>query len=252
MTFIKIAAIIPARMDSQRLPGKPLLKIEGLPMIEHVRRRTLLCKGFTQVVVATCDEAITETVQGYGGVVIQTSPAHRVATERIVEAMQNLECTHVVNIQGDEILVLPADLEKMTTAIRAYPERPVWNAVAPLKKKEELRDASIVKCLLSRSGQILYCSRHFSPPLEPIHWVIGLLAYRSDILKDFARWPRSVLEEKESIEQMRFLENDVPVASVRLENAYPGINEPRDVEAVQTYLKEYPHQRKILQEILTS
>ncbi|MBI4125600.1 MAG: 3-deoxy-manno-octulosonate cytidylyltransferase [Deltaproteobacteria bacterium] len=248
----KIAAVIPARMASQRLPGKPLLEIEGLPMIEHVRRRVLLAKGFSRVVVATCDPIIAETVEDYGGEVLMTSPAHQVATERIIEAIQHLDCTHVINVQGDEVLVLPSDLEKMTSAIQAHPEKPVWNAVAPLESEETLKDQSIVKCRLSPSGRILSFVREGSSETGPLYWVIGLLAYRRGILEEFARWKRSALEAKASIEQMRFLENDVPIASVLFAKAYPGINEEREVGPVKDYLHEDRLQRSVLRKVLAS
>ena len=103
MTDIKIAAVIPARMASIRFPGKPLIEIQGLPMIEHVRRRALLCGGFSEVLVATCDTEILEAVETFGGRVIMTSKEHIMASDRVAEAALNLDCTHVINVQGDEI-----------------------------------------------------------------------------------------------------------------------------------------------------
>ncbi len=103
MNKVEIVAIIPTRMDSSRYPGKPLIEIEGLPMIEHVRRRALLCSGFSHVVVATCDPVIRKTVEKFGGTVIMTSNKHIMASDRVAEATEHLDCTHVVNVQGDEI-----------------------------------------------------------------------------------------------------------------------------------------------------
>lgn len=248
---MRIVAIIPARMASTRFPGKPLLEIEGLPMVEHVRRRALLCRGFSDVVVATCDADIARVVERHGGRVIMTSDKHRVATERIIEAFVSLDCTHVVNVQGDEVLVLPSDLDAMVAAVRSAPEGEVWNAVAPLTQKGELEDRSIVKCLLSASGKFLTCSRLFPHlPVESVRWVIGLLAYSRKLLDNFQKLPVTPLETAESIEQMRFLENDIPVASVPMEKAYPGINEPREVAVVEKYLREDGEQREILEKIL--
>ena len=96
----RVAAIIPARMASSRFPGKPLLEVRGLPMVEHVRRRALLCKEFSEVVVATCDREIAVAVERHGGVVVMTSSAHKAASDRVAEAMEGLQCTHVVNVQG--------------------------------------------------------------------------------------------------------------------------------------------------------
>ena len=94
-------------MASNRYPGKPLIKIENLPMIEHVRRRTLMCEEFSDVVVATCDLEIQKTVEAFSGDVIMTSNDHIMASDRVAEAVEHLDCTHVINVQGDEILILP-------------------------------------------------------------------------------------------------------------------------------------------------
>ncbi|MDP3768387.1 MAG: NTP transferase domain-containing protein, partial [Dehalococcoidia bacterium] len=110
MATTKIAAIIPARMASSRFPGKPLLDVRGLPMVEHVRRRAELCGRFSDVVVATCDWEIAAAVERFGGRCVMTSASHPGATDRVAEAAAALDCTHVVNVQGDELLILPEDL----------------------------------------------------------------------------------------------------------------------------------------------
>jgi 3-deoxy-manno-octulosonate cytidylyltransferase (CMP-KDO synthetase) len=122
-------------------------------MVEHVRRRALLCRGFTEVVVATCDREIAEVVEQHGGTVVMTSPEHPAATDRVAEAMQRLACTHVVNVQGDEILVLPSDLERFVRAIECEPARSAWNALARIERDAELSDPAIVKCAVSASGR---------------------------------------------------------------------------------------------------
>ena len=138
MKNIRVAAIIPARMNSSRYPGKPLVEIEGLPMIEHVRRRVLLCNKFSDVVVATCDNEIKDVVENFGGRVIMTKNTHIMASDRVAEAVIKLECSHVVNVQGDEILVLPDDLTKMIDAIKINPNIEYLNATAPIFWKDNL------------------------------------------------------------------------------------------------------------------
>lgn len=245
----KIAAVIPARLASTRFPNKPLLEIEGLPMIEHVRRRALLCKGFSEVVVATCDKEIASVVEHFGGKVAMTSDKHRVATERIVEAVGNLDCTHVVNVQGDEILLVPSDMERMLAAIQEEPQREVWNAIAPLQSSEALSDPSMVKCVVTKSDRILFCSRNFSPS-TPAYLVVGILAYQRQFLEKICKMPQTPLENLESIEQSRFLEHDVVIQGVRFEKAYPGINTPEEGAVVRKILKEDPLQRRLLEAIL--
>lgn len=253
---VKVAAVIPARMASSRFPGKPLVEIRGLPMIEHVRRRALLCGKFTEVVVATCDEEISRAVGQAGGRVIMTSAGHPAATDRVAEAAQQLDCTHVMNIQGDEILVLPEDLERMVSAIQELPDLEYWNAVARIEEKSELGNHSIVKCTVSRSERILYCSRDFSSLMrlekqryDPVRKVLGILGFRKDALQKYIRLDRTPLETSESLDQSRVLEHDLPLQGVLFHRGYIGINQPEEVELVQACMDQDPRQRTILQEL---
>ena len=254
---VRVVAIIPARMASSRLPGKPLLEIAGLPMVEHVRRRALLCRRFAEVVVATCDREIAQTVEGFGGRVLMTAPTHPAATDRVAEAMQHLTCTHVVNVQGDEPLVLPGDLARFVDAIMSAPEVPAWNAVAPLEEPGELSDPSVVKCAVSGSGRVLFCSRDFSRlPLAagerfaPLRRIVGILGYRRDFLARYGRLARTPLEQAEGIDQSRILEHDIELRGVEFSRGYPGINEPREVALVERMFEEDSAQQAIVQELL--
>ena len=257
MSAVRVAAIIPARMASSRFPGKPLLEVEGLPMIEHVRRRTRLCRRFSEVVVATCDEAIAEVVRGYGGVCLMTSPTHPAATDRVGEAATQLDCTHAVNVQGDEILVMPSDLERMVRAIEAEPGVPAWNATARIERMEELADPSIVKAAVSLSGRILYCARDFTAlaargpeAVEALRKLLGILGYRRDFLERYGRMSRTPLELAGSMDQSRIIEHDVLFRAVEFSNGYPGINEPRELTGVERVLAEDPAQAALLQEVV--
>lgn len=259
MTPVRVAAVIPARMASSRFPGKPLLRLHGLPMVEHVRRRALLCRRFTEVVVATCDPEIAEVVRGYGGQCLMTSPGHPGATDRVAEAVRHLSCTHVVNVQGDEILILPEDLARFVGAIEAAPEVPAWNAVARIQQMRELSDRSVVKCAVSGTGRILWCAREFSSAgrdapaaCEPLRVVLGVLGYRREVLARYTAWPRTPWEVAESLDQSRFVEQGVALQSVEFAKGYVGINEPREVEAVSDTLRQDAGQQTVLQEVLAS
>ncbi len=256
---VQVAAVIPVRMASSRLPGKPLLEVRGLPMVEHVRRRALLCRRFSEVVVATCDQEIAAAIEGYGGRCLMTSPGHPGATDRVAEAMQRLDCTHVVNVQGDEILVLPGDLERMVRAIEEEPEVPAWNAIAPLDEAGALSDQAVVKCAISATGAVLFCSRDFShlasrlqAGFAPIWKILGILGYRRDFLERYAGLPRTPLEVAESIDQSRIIEHGVMLKGVPFSRGYPGINEPRELFLVQACLQEDPLQRSALEEVLSA
>ncbi len=242
-------------MASSRYPGKPLIEIEGLPMIEHVRRRTLLCPGFSHVVVATCDKEIFDVVKKHNGNVVMTSSDHIMATDRVAEAARDLECTHLINVQGDEILVMPEDLSKMINAIKILPVNKYWNAIAPIENKVEINDSSIVKCVITNQNKIMYCARDFSSlnlngQFGPVRKVLGILGYTRDSLLSYASLPRTPLETSQSIDQSRILENDLDLISVQFSGGYPGINELREAEIVKKILKTDDKQKKVLNKIL--
>ncbi|MBI1952784.1 MAG: 3-deoxy-manno-octulosonate cytidylyltransferase [Candidatus Omnitrophica bacterium] len=251
-----MACIIPARMASSRFPGKPLVEIRGLPMIEHVRRRAALCKGFEEVVVATCDRQIAQVVERSGGRVLMTSSRHPAATDRVAEAAGKLDCTHVVNVQGDEILVLPRDLESLVQAIGQRPELAAWNAVASLETPGELGDPSVVKCVVSVSGRILFCGRNFSHlkaagnGAQPVRKILGILGYRQDFLQRYPGLARTPLETLESVDQSRILEHDVLLQGIAFPRGYAGINLPGEVKAVEHLLDQDPLQRAVLHQVL--
>ena len=255
MDRVRIAAIIPARMASSRFPGKALLELRGLPMVEHVRRRALLCREFSDVVVATCDREIAATVESCGGRVIMTSKDHQAASDRVAEAMRLLDCTHVVNVQGDELLVLPCDLAKMVQAIHTEPTGMVWNGLGKIEDPRELKDSSIVKCVVSCSGRVLFCARDFSTlPLkengfEPVRKILGILAYSCSFLERYSGLERTPLEIAEAIDQSRIIEHDVVLRGVEFSKGYPGINEPREVPLIERYLSEDSKQQEILASI---
>ena len=225
-------------------------------MVEHVRRRAMLSGAFAEVVVATCDAEIADAVARHGGRVIMTSPAHPAATDRVAEAMERLDCTHVVNVQGDEILVLPDDLRALVAAIQDNPHDLAWNALAPIEESHQLGDHSIVKCVVSTSHRLLVCARDMTSltrrheTFAPIHMVLGILAYERGFLQRYGLLDRTPVEQAESIDQMRIIEHDVPLQGVLFKKGYPGINEPREVAWVNHYLENDPVQQRVLEGVL--
>ena len=254
---MRVIAVIPARMASSRFPGKPLKEIYGLPMVEHVRRRAELSGAFSEVLVATCDEEIFRAVRRHGGRAVMTSPNHEAATDRVWEAAGAESSTHVVNVQGDEMLILPQDLERMVSEIRRRPEIPAWNAVGPIKNEKTLRDRSVVKCFISRTGRIFFCSREIPlcywtgvESFEPLRCLLGVLAYRLDYLQCYAKLSRTPLEQADSIDQFRILEQDGLLQSVSFGQAYLGVNFPEELEEAERILASDTAQRDVLKKIL--
>ena len=138
-----ITIVIPARMASSRYPGKPLVSILGLPLIEHVRRRALLADVAGLVVVATCDMAIKEAVEKAGGKAVMTKDTHERCTDRIEEAMESLPGDIVVMVQGDEPLLMPGAISAVVAPLLADPTLPIVNLLSPLESVDDYANPNI-------------------------------------------------------------------------------------------------------------
>jgi 3-deoxy-manno-octulosonate cytidylyltransferase (CMP-KDO synthetase) len=249
---MKLFAVIPAHLASVRFPRKILFPFHGLPMIEHVRRRALLSKSISEVVVATCDEEISETVRSFGGKVLMTANTHTNGTSRVAEAIKTIDCTHVILLQGDEPLLLPRHLDEFAEAIESNPAGDAWNATGPIESEGELDRHSFVKCIVSQNERILYCFRRtpchssFDMQLPFVRKILGIIAYRKDFLLDLMTLPPSRVEQAELIEQMRIIENGFSLKSVHVSPSLPSVNEPEESEIVLNYLKSNEEQKRIL------
>ena len=135
--LLKPVCVIPARLASSRFPRKLLAPFQGYPIIEHVRRRALLVEAFDRVVVATCDQEIYDLVRSNGGDALMTSGEHPNGTSRVAEAIENIDCSHVVLLQGDEPLILPSHLAAMVDAISTRVDCKILNAVGPIESSDE-------------------------------------------------------------------------------------------------------------------
>jgi 3-deoxy-manno-octulosonate cytidylyltransferase (CMP-KDO synthetase) len=164
---MKIVAIIPARMGSSRFPGKPLAPILGRPMIEHVYRRTNLCRALDDVIVATCDTEILEAVEAFGGKAIMTSPAHERASDRVAEAAADLDCDVIVMVQGDEPMTYPEMIaESLEPFLKGNEEAACVNLTARIKSQKEFEDPNTIKVVMDQDGFALYMSREPIPTLH--------------------------------------------------------------------------------------
>jgi len=242
----KFIAIIPARYASTRFPGKPLLDIGGMTMIERVYRR--VSARFEQTWVATDDERIERAVKAFGGRVVMTSPEHRSGTDRIGEALGIIERVTgehfdvVVNVQGDEPFVADEHL----IAIQALfddPSTQIGTLVKAFAPAEDIFNPNSPKVVLGRGGQALMFSRTAIPFLrgvEPREWQakhnylkhIGLYAYRSEVLRELVALPVGALEKAESLEQLRWLENGYAIRAAQVQSETVAIDTPEDLEKV--------------------
>lgn len=255
---MKTIIVIPAHLASVRFPRKILHNILGLPMIEHVRRRALLSKHISNVdiYIATCDQEIADTVKSYNGNVIMTSNTHTNGTSRVAEAVKNIDCSHVILLQGDEPLLLPNYIDKMIDSIDSNTDNKAWNLVAPLEQSEELDRHSFVKCHLSPTNKIISCFRKspcfsdFATQATFTRKILGIIAYRKEFLLELANLAPAPIETAEFIEQMRIIENNHNLYAVNVEKSLPSINEPNESDIVIDYLNNNHEQKSILNKIL--
>lgn len=234
-------AVIPARWSSTRFPGKPLVLLNGKPMVEHVYRRCLEARCFDSVVVATDDERVAETVRGFGGVVQLTSLACSTGTDRVAEVVQTLSRVDVVvNVQGDEPALPPAALKAL---VRAFEDASVQMATLVRKlEPAERANPNVVKVVLDQSGHALYFSRA-DIPFERAdtalqRWAhVGLYGYRRDVLLQLAALPPTTLEKTEGLEQLRALGAGVRIRCQPTEHRSRGVDVPGDVADAEAALR---------------
>ncbi len=228
----------------------------GVPMVEHVRRRAELNSSNANVFVVSGDQEVLEVIRNFKGESVQTFEAHENGTSRCAEAATRLDYEHFIVAQGDEILLLPRHLNSLLDALRTNPKFAMVNTVAPLKSNEELRDESIVKCLVSKDMKIIMMFRTIpmryqsEEDFKLFYKVLGLFSYSQDLLKRVSKLEFSPFEKVESIEQMRLIENDVDIRALIVDKSYPSVNVEKDVLAVQRVLEHDIEQARTLKAII--
>jgi 3-deoxy-manno-octulosonate cytidylyltransferase (CMP-KDO synthetase) len=251
MTF---KVVIPARYNSIRLPGKPLLDIAGKPMIQHVYERSLE-SGAEEVIIATDDTRIAEAVDKFGGTVCMTSPAHQSGTDRLAEVIDQkgeLDSKIIVNVQGDEPLMPPALIRQVAENLQTHQDADMATLSVKIETAAELFDPHVAKVVTNKNGYAVYFSRAVIPwdreafastteqlPENAIHHRhIGIYAYRCGFLRQYVQWQPSPIEQMESLEQLRVLWNGhrIHVADA-IEVPGHGVDTKKDLELVNKILE---------------
>ena len=233
-------AVIPARYDSSRFPGKPLADIAGKPMIQYVYESAKRSSA-KDVIVATDDLRILEVVEKFGGKALLTSRNHGSGTERVQEVAKSLGLSPndiIVNVQGDEPLMPPAAINRVAADL----EEKEYFGMATIceSAKQDKENLNIVKVVINSFGEALYFSRAPIPYIESMSDYlrhVGLYAYRVDALDKFVSLPASKYEESEKLEQLRALEFGIKVhVAVCDFNIPPGVDTPEDLNAVRALI----------------
>lgn len=237
---MKVVAVIPARMASTRLPRKMLRTIAGEPLLARVYQGVRRCSSLDQVVVATDSDEILEFCRQRGFVARMTSPAHRSGTERVQEISTVIPADVYLNVQGDEPLTRPEHIESLLQVMRGQGVE-----VGTLKTPAadiDVSNPNAVKVVTDATGRALYFSRATIPfdrdSTKPQYYKhLGFYGYRKNALDEFVRWSESSLERVERLEQLRFLENGVPIFVGETPFDTVGVDTEEDLQRVESILR---------------
>lgn len=245
--MMSILGVIPARYQSTRLPGKPLVSIAGKPMIQRVWEQVNKAQLVAHVVVATDDERIFRAVTEFGGQAVMTDPAHPSGTDRIIEVAQKMTGFDAyINIQGDEPLIDPRQIDQVADLLRS-PGAYVATLVKKLDLATELHSPNTAKVVRDQEGKAIYFSRSPIPFLrdqKAEEWHarngyfkhIGMYGYRKEALPLIQAMSRGLLEQAESLEQLRWLEHGLPIVVGETELESHGVDVPADIAKVEALI----------------
>ncbi|MEC4724216.1 3-deoxy-manno-octulosonate cytidylyltransferase [Shewanella sp. D64] len=242
---MNVTLLIPARYGSSRFPGKPLAPINGKPMIQHVYERASLAKGLSAIYVATDDIRIKDAVESFGGKVVMTDPEAASGTDRIDDAIQQLELNDddiVINVQGDQPLIDPIAIEQLISLFERHPgEFSMATLAVEITKESELDNPNHVKVVFDNNYNALYFSRARIPfgrdnNDHPVYKHLGIYAYTRSFISTFAKLPLGRLEELEKLEQLRALEHGHKIKIAISAFDFPEVDTPEDIRICEARL----------------
>jgi len=252
----KVTILIPARLNSKRLPDKLLIDVHGLPIIEHVRRRAELNKYNSEVYVVSSDKKILKTVIKYGGKTIRTHKKHLNGTSRCSEAAKSIKSDFFLILQGDEILALPRHIDALIGEALTKPHIKIINLISRLNNLSDLRNKNIVKCFLGKERQIISLFRRSPSTAEPklqmnlVFKVLGVFIFDANTLRNLSEIKIQPLEKLESIEQLRIQEIGLTLNTLEVDTPLESVNTENDLVKIKKDLIANPEQRLILNKII--
>src|SRR5262245_58194830 len=236
---MKIVGIIPSRYASVRFPGKPLAPLRGRAMVLHVLDAAQEASILDRAVVATDDDRIAAAVRAHGGDAILTSASAASGTDRLAEAARSIPADIYVNVQGDEPLMSPANIDRAVETILADSSREIASLAIALPS-DQAGDPNVVKVVVAGNQRALYFSRApipFPRAGEPAYWKhLGVYVYRASTLARLAALPPSPLERRESLEQLRWLEAGYEIWIGEAVSDSIGVDTPEDLERAEQEL----------------
>jgi 3-deoxy-manno-octulosonate cytidylyltransferase (CMP-KDO synthetase) len=251
---VKVIAVIPARYSSTRLAGKVLAKDTGKFLIQHTWEQACKAKLPESVIIAADDEKIVAAAKSFGADCVLTSVEHKSGTDRIAEAVADLDADIIINIQGDEPEIDPAYIDKVAQLLVDNPAYPMSTLAAPCKTAADVANPNIVKVITDSNGKAIYFSRSPIPYDRESGGIgnvgiylrhLGIYAYRRDFLLKITKLPQTPLEKTEKLEQLRTIENGYDILVGKVEHTTDGIDTP---EQYAEFVKRYKNSHRVHRE----
>ena len=241
-----ILGLIPARLNSQRLPGKPLIKIDGFPLIIHVLKRSLLCKNLDKVIVCADDRSIIEVVKKFGGEAILTSKKHKNGTERICEVAKKYDAKLIIDIQCDEVFLNPEHVDKL---INFHKKNNQFDVVIPHSKISTYNNKNIVKMIDNNTGKIIYLSRadipfYFRQKKNFLKKHLDFISFKKNILLNYCKLKKSKNEKIEGVELLRAMDNNFNLGTFKINTDVFSINTKLDLKKAKSIMKRCKIRKK--------
>lgn len=244
---MKTIAVIPARMGSSRFPGKPIAKILGRPMIEHIYKRVAMSKSLDATYIATCDEEIRQIAEGFGAQVIMTSDIHERASDRVAEAVVYLDADLIVMVQGDEPMTHPDMIDTAVAPFKDDPKLGCVNLVRKIDHEADYLDANTIKVVMNQHNDALYMSRRPIPTIAKSGFAdtaaykqVCIIPFRRSTLYQYTQLTPTPLEKLESIDMLRLLEHGMQVKMVPTEFNTQAVDTPEDLARVEKLMAADP------------
>jgi 3-deoxy-manno-octulosonate cytidylyltransferase (CMP-KDO synthetase) len=247
----KAVAIIPARYDATRFPGKPLAVLHGKPIIQHVSERVSSAHLIDSVYIATDDQRIFDAVSDFGGKAVMTSSEHRCGTDRIAEVASDMECDIIVNVQGDEPFIRPEMVDDTVILLRDDRRASMSTLAVKISSREDILSPHVVKVVMDEEGYALYFSRapvpYYRDDWEDLNSIslkheqivmfkhIGIYGFRKEVLMKFTSMQKSRLEEIEKLEQLRALSSGLKIKVKETQHDTFGIDTIDDLRKAEEW-----------------
>jgi 3-deoxy-manno-octulosonate cytidylyltransferase (CMP-KDO synthetase) len=244
---MKIIVVIPARYGSSRFEGKVLAKETGKYLVQHTYEKAMCAQTVDSVLIATDDQRVMDACREFGGNCVMTSTSHQSGTDRIAEAVADMDVDVVINLQADEPEIAPAYIDLVANLLTGNPDASIATLLAPFETEDEVANPNIVKCITDLIGRAIYFSRSVIPYDRSAAGVgitsqykrhLGLYAYRKDFLMKYTSMQPSFLEKAEKLEQLRAIENGYSILTGIVNRAWDGIDTEEQYQAfVQRTMK---------------